>query len=115
MNVLEMHAVIYGKAVPRDMKVNESVAEYLVRKLETIKAESVSTAPTDGTRILILTHTYGFDADKFGMARSGTKWTECHFIDGEWREWCGNSRTMNTNKIDPIAWIPRPEVNLESF
>lgn len=32
MNVFEMEGVLRGKCVPRDLKVNETNAEYLVRK-----------------------------------------------------------------------------------
>ncbi|MFV8907089.1 hypothetical protein ABQ333_17765 [Serratia fonticola] len=74
-----------------------------------IIAKSISSAPTDGTRVLILTHTFGFDADKYRMVRSGQKWTECHFQNGEWREWCGNSKFFSTTQIDPIAWVELPE------
>ncbi|HFI1973667.1 TPA: hypothetical protein ACJ75O_004162, partial [Yersinia enterocolitica] len=37
MNTIEMHGLITGKCVAGDMKVNESVAEYLVRKIANIE------------------------------------------------------------------------------
>lgn len=37
MNTIEMHGLITGKCVAGDMKVNESVAEYLVRKISNIE------------------------------------------------------------------------------
>ncbi|CAI2080667.1 Uncharacterised protein [Serratia ficaria] len=42
MNVYEMEGFLRGKCMPRDILVNESTAEYLVRKLNeatTVKAE----------------------------------------------------------------------------
>lgn len=42
MNVYEMEGFLHGKCMPRDILVNESTAEYLVRKLNeatTVKAE----------------------------------------------------------------------------
>ncbi|CAI1787679.1 Uncharacterised protein [Serratia entomophila] len=42
MNVYEMEGFLRGKCIPRDILVNESTAEYLVRKLNeatTVKAE----------------------------------------------------------------------------
>lgn len=37
MNVIEMHGLITGKCVAGDMFVNESVAEYLIRKIANIE------------------------------------------------------------------------------
>ncbi|HGF8924368.1 TPA: hypothetical protein ACJCWQ_003684 [Yersinia enterocolitica] len=37
MNTIEMHGLITGKCVAGDMKVNENVAEYLVRKIANIE------------------------------------------------------------------------------
>ena len=34
MNVFEMEGFLRGKCVPRDLKVNETDAEYLVRKFD---------------------------------------------------------------------------------
>ncbi|WBF44474.1 hypothetical protein [Serratia rubidaea] len=42
MNIYEMEGFLHGKCMPRDILVNESTAEYLVRKLNeatTVKAE----------------------------------------------------------------------------
>ncbi|WP_235898787.1 hypothetical protein [Yersinia alsatica] len=39
MNVIEMHGLITGKCVAGDMLVNESVAEYLVRKIANIEEQ----------------------------------------------------------------------------
>lgn len=37
MNIIEMHGLITGKCVAGDMFVNESVAEYLIRKIANIE------------------------------------------------------------------------------
>ncbi|WP_054882991.1 hypothetical protein [Yersinia rohdei] len=39
MNVIEMHGLITGKCVAGEMFVNESVAEYLVRKIASIEEQ----------------------------------------------------------------------------
>lgn len=44
MKVFEMQGVLHGKAIPGDMKVNESLAEYLVRKLADAEARGVEKA-----------------------------------------------------------------------
>lgn len=44
MTVFEMQGVLRGKAIPGDMKVNESLAEYLVRKLADAEAIGVEKA-----------------------------------------------------------------------
>ncbi|MFT2796089.1 hypothetical protein [Serratia sp. N21D137] len=41
MTVFEMEGVLRGKAIPADMKVNESLAAYLVRKLADAEARGV--------------------------------------------------------------------------
>ncbi|SQO79475.1 putative EA22-like protein [Escherichia coli] len=40
MNVFEMEGFLRGKCVPRDLKVNETNAEYLVRKFYEVRAEA---------------------------------------------------------------------------
>ncbi len=39
MNLFEMEGFLRGKCVPRDLKVNETDAEYLVRKFDTLEAK----------------------------------------------------------------------------
>lgn len=39
MNVFEMEGFLRGKCVPRDLKVNETDAEYLVRKFDALEAK----------------------------------------------------------------------------
>ncbi|EJF8031376.1 hypothetical protein M9M37_001839 [Escherichia coli] len=38
MNVLEIDAILRGHAIPRDMKVNESTAQYFARKFRDLEA-----------------------------------------------------------------------------
>lgn len=40
MNVFEMEGFLRGKCVPRDLTVNETNAEYLVRKFDEVRAEA---------------------------------------------------------------------------
>ena len=44
MNVFEMEGFLRGKCVPRDLKVNETNAEYLVRKFAEAKAKCAALA-----------------------------------------------------------------------
>ncbi len=42
MNVFEMEGFLRGRCVPRDLKVNETDAEYLVRKFDALEAKCVA-------------------------------------------------------------------------
>ncbi|ENF3811445.1 hypothetical protein ACFD8Z_005639, partial [Escherichia coli] len=44
MNVFEMEGFLRGKCVPRDLKVNETNAEYLVRKFAEAEAKCAALA-----------------------------------------------------------------------
>ncbi len=44
MNVFEMEGFLRGKCVPRDLKVNETNAEYLVRKFDALEAKCATLA-----------------------------------------------------------------------
>ncbi|HBE9131590.1 TPA: hypothetical protein KNG89_003657 [Escherichia coli] len=44
MNVFEMEGFLRGKCVPRDLKVNETNAEYLVRKFDEAEAKCAALA-----------------------------------------------------------------------
>lgn len=69
----------------------------------------MTTAPKDGTRILIKMHTWGYDSKLGHQTRTGgTEISECWFHNDEWQLWCGNERTSSTGYVDPIAWAPVP-------
>ncbi|RIF63701.1 DUF551 domain-containing protein, partial [Shigella boydii] len=42
MSLIEMDGFLKGKCIPRDLKVNETNAEYLVRKFAELEAKPVS-------------------------------------------------------------------------
>lgn len=75
----------------------------------TTKKQPMDTAPTNGTLVLILRHTYGWSTSGHKYIKTGAQWVECSFVDDKWRVWCGNSRTSSTDYVDPIAWAPLPE------
>lgn len=77
--------------------------------------QDMATAPTDGTCVLILTHTFEFDHRVNSTVSSGNAWIECRFVDGQWREWCGNKRTSSTGIVSPIKWAPLPEPRRDQF
>lgn len=75
------------------------------------KAQPMSTAPRDGTRILVKTNAWLFDNNPrvYDYVKSGTIWREAWFKDGKFIEWCGNEKTTSTGGLDPVAWAPVPE------
>lgn len=68
----------------------------------------MATAPTDGTRVLVLCETTGYNSGTARCEVTGTKWQECRYVEGKWRCWCGNDRIMSTESIKPLAWAPLP-------
>lgn len=75
---------------------------------------NMDTAPTDGTRILVQTEVWSYvrlydRPNSFkGWKRTGEKWLECRYHDGQWREWCGDPYTQSTEVIRPIQWRELP-------
>lgn len=69
---------------------------------------SMEEAPVDGTRILILTKTFGFDSRLGKYVETGEKWVEARFVYGRFEEWCGNPKTFSTGVLHPLAWAPLP-------
>ncbi len=51
MNVFEMKGLLRGKCVPRDLKVNEKNAEYLVRKFDALEAAMCGTGKQNNTSV----------------------------------------------------------------
>jgi hypothetical protein len=70
--------------------------------------QRMESAPRDGTRILIQQRVHHFSSALHKYVPAGTQWIECRFVDGAFKEWCGNNRTQSTGSIDPIAWAPLP-------
>lgn len=73
----------------------------------------MSTAPRDGTRILIKCQIFGYVRELGRYTPHGTKWQECRFHGGKWAVWCGNSRMQSTESVDPFGWAPLPSGELE--
>nr|WP_252965568.1 hypothetical protein [Shigella boydii] len=65
MNVFEMEGFLRGKCVPRDLKVNETNAEYLVRKFDALEAKC-ETLATENARLnkFIVQNCYVFNGEQ---------------------------------------------------
>ncbi|EFF0781412.1 hypothetical protein CCF11_000513 [Escherichia albertii] len=65
MNVFEMEGFLRGKCVPRDLKVNETNAEYLVRKFDALEAKR-ETLATENARLnkFIVQSCYVFNGEQ---------------------------------------------------
>lgn len=51
MNVFEMEGFLRGRCVPRDLKVNETDAEYLVRKFDALEAKCAAQEKQSNTSV----------------------------------------------------------------
>lgn len=61
MKLFEMEGFLRGKCIPRDLKVNETNAEYLVRKFAEADAMCAALAAENaGLKAAIETHKHGF-------------------------------------------------------
>ncbi|BDS20726.1 hypothetical protein KAM546c_19870 [Enterobacter roggenkampii] len=61
MKLFEMEGFLRGKCIPRDLKVNETNAEYLVRKFAEADARCAALAAENaGLKSAIETHKHGF-------------------------------------------------------
>lgn len=69
----------------------------------------MSTAPKDGTRVLLKIRTYGFSAKQMRYIADGEKWEEGKWRNGRWEFWCGNDTSRCTSVPDPIGWMPSPD------
>lgn len=72
----------------------------------------MSTAPLDGTRVLVWERLHGFCHRYHRYVPTGERWVEAFFSDGRWQEWCGKGIT-STATIDPIGWIQLPPKGFE--
>jgi len=71
----------------------------------------MDTAPTDGTRVLILNRQHGYDSKLFRYVPHGEAWVECYFVNGKWEEWCGSFKITSSATIDPIEWAHLPDAH----
>lgn len=73
MSLIEMDAFLKGKCIPRDLKVNETNAEYLVRKFAKAEAKCAALA-AENAKLKKYCKDAAFDADyeaELGMERGG--------------------------------------------
>ena len=73
MSLIEMDGFLKGKCIPRDLKVNETNAEYLVRKFAEAEAKCAALA-AENAELKKFCKDAAFDADyeaELGMERGG--------------------------------------------
>ena len=73
MSLIEMDGFLKGKCIPRDLKVNETNAEYLVRKFAEAEARCAALA-AENAALKKFCKDAAFDADyeaELGMERGG--------------------------------------------
>ncbi|EBQ4336310.1 hypothetical protein DU195_22680 [Salmonella enterica subsp. enterica serovar Telhashomer] len=73
MSLIEMDGFLKGKCIPRDLKVNETNAEYLVRKFAEAEAKCAALA-AENAGLKKFCKDAAFDADyeaELGMERGG--------------------------------------------
>lgn len=73
MSLIEMDGFLKGKCIPRDLKVNETNAEYLVRKFAEAEAKCAALA-SENAGLKKFCKDAAFDADyeaELGMERGG--------------------------------------------
>ncbi|EBL7632569.1 hypothetical protein B1872_08075 [Salmonella enterica subsp. enterica serovar Newport] len=73
MTLIEMYGFLKGKCIPRDLKVNETNAEYLVRKFAEAEAKCAALA-AENAKLKKFCKDAAFDADyeaELGMERGG--------------------------------------------
>lgn len=69
----------------------------------------MSTAPKDGTRVLLKIRTYEYSYRAMRYIETGEKWEEGRWNGGRWVFWCGHERINSTTFPDPIGWMPSPD------
>lgn len=89
-----------------------ALAVDVLTKLQEPQVFPMEEAPTDGTRVLIKARQHGFDSTLFRHVPRGESWLECHFFEGQWREWCGAFNISSTTVIDPLEWAHLPDAGL---
>ena len=75
MSLIEMDGFLKGKCIPRDLKVNETNAEYLVRKFAEAEAKCAALAAENAglkhAMVVTLEHVSVTDAGQAGVAAKG--------------------------------------------
>lgn len=79
-----------------------------------LQVRDITTAPMDGTRILVQTEVQHYVAlhDRPNSFKAwkpvGTQWVEARYHHGRWQEWCGTEATSSTCTLKPLQWKPLP-------
>lgn len=109
----------------RDAKLDHDEAAYWDREIAALhdiaaavaldlQVRDITTAPMDGTRILVQTEVQHYVAlhDRPNSFKAwkpvGTQWVEARFHSGRWQEWCGTEATSSTCTLKPLQWKPLP-------
>lgn len=76
----------------------------------------MSTAPLDGTRVLLKCRAMSFSPTEYRYKQDGWEIIEGWFKDGRWQKWCGNEHVSSTHVVYAVAWAPIPkELNDDLF
>lgn len=79
------------------------------------ETKDISTAPKDGTRVLVRTPCFRWSSDICQHVAVGNRWVEARFCAGiggsepAWHEWRGDEKTFSTDWIVAEAWMPLPK------
>ena len=88
-----------------------ALGQDVITRLNEPQVFPMETAPTDGTRVLILNRQHGYDSKLYRYVPHGEAWVECYFTNGKWEEWCGSFKITSSATIDPIEWAHLPEAH----
>lgn len=80
----------------------------------------MSTAPLDGSRVLVRTPCFQWNTDVCQHVAVGHKAVEARFCAGmsgsepRWHEWVGNEKTFSTDWIVAEAWADLPTFHAQA-